>query len=126
MDELTDAELRSQVLNFLQDFKELMCQGNYFIKSNHLKNIQALEELNLTARSRDDIILAIKVEDYYSGPIPDEYHPGYYWVFGKSSGDKEIYIKLKIVTHNNGNEKAVCIMFHPAEFPMKYPLRLSK
>jgi hypothetical protein len=35
----------------------------------------------------------------------------------------EIYIKLKIVSYNNGNERAVCFSFHPSEHPLKYPFR---
>jgi hypothetical protein len=61
--------------------------------------------------------------DYSSGPNPDEYHSGDYWVFGKDLDAIEIYIKLKIVSYNNGNERAVCLSFHPSEHPLKYPFR---
>ena len=115
-----DDELRSQVLNFLKDFKELMGQGRYFIK-DHYKNYQSLVNLGLTSRQRDELILALVIGDYSSGPNPDQYKPGYYWVFGKELGSIEIYIKLKLVATKNGDENAVCISFHPSEFPLKYP-----
>lgn len=121
MEDLTEEELRRQILNFLKDFKELMGQGRYYVK-DHLKNIQALNELGITARIRDEIILSIALEDYSSGPIMDEYHSGYYWVFGKYLDAVEIYIKLKIVSQHNGNERAVCISFHQSEYPLRYPL----
>jgi hypothetical protein len=125
MDRLSREELQSLILNFLQDFKELMGQGHYLVK-DHFKNIQTLKDLGITARIRDEFILSIALEDYSSGPNPDELHHGDYWVFGKPLDEKEIYVKLKIVTYNNGNERAVCISFHPSEYPLKHPLHSKK
>ena len=122
MDGFSGEELRRQILNFLKDFKELMGQGHYYVKEHH-KNIQVLRDLGITARIRDEIILSVAIEDYSSGPNPDEYHPGYYWIFGKNIDAVEIYIKLKIVTYNNGNERAVCYSFHSSEHPLNYPFR---
>ena len=125
MDSFSEEELRRYILSFLMDFRELMGQGRYIVKGHH-KNIQALIDLGITAKIRDEIILSIAIEDYSSGPNPDEYQPGYYWVFGKFVDAIEIYIKLKIVSYNNGVEKAVCISFHLSERPMKYPFRCLK
>ena len=122
MEGFSEEELRRQILNFLKDFKELMGQGYYFVKEHH-KNVQTLKNLGITARIRDEIILSVAMEDYSSGPNPDEYHPGYYWIFGKNIDSNEIYIKLKIVTYNNGNDRAVCYSFHLTEYPLNYPLR---
>lgn len=122
MEGFSEEELRRQILNLLKDFKELMGQGHYYVKGHH-KNIQALRDLGINARLRDEFILSVAMDDYSSGPNPDEYHPGYYWVFGKNLDAVEIYIKLKIVSSNNGNEKAVCLSFHPSEHPLKYPFR---
>lgn len=122
MTDAPDEEIRCQILNFLNDFKELMGQGHYYVKKHH-KNIQTLNKLGINARTRDEMILAIGMMDYSSGPTPDEYHPGDYWVFGKDIDALEVYIKLKIISYNNGNEKAVCISFHPSEHPLKYPFR---
>ena len=122
MESFSEEELRRQILIFLKDFKELMGQGYYFVKG-HYKNVQALRDLGITARIRDEIILSVAMEDYSSGPNPDAYHPGYYWIFGKNIDSIEIYIKLKIVTYNNGNERAVCYSFHPSEHPLNYPFR---
>ncbi len=124
MEGFSDEELRRLILNFLKDFKELMGQGQgyYFVKEHH-KNVQALRDLGITARIRDEVILSVAMEDYSSGPNPDEYHPGHYWIFGKNIDAVEIYIKIKIVTYNNGNERAVCYSFHPSEHPLNYPFR---
>lgn len=118
----SEEELRFHILNLLKDFKELMGQGHYYVKEHH-KNIQALRDLGINARLRDELILSVAMDNYSSGPNQDEYHPGYYWVFGKNLDNVEIYIKLKIVSLNNGNEKAVCLSFHPSEHPLKYPFR---
>ena len=122
MADISEEDLRQYVLNFLKDFKELMRQGHYFVKGHH-KKIQALIALGINARLRDEIILSIGIADYSSGPNPDEYHPGYYWVFGKDIDTIEVYIKLKIVTYNDGNDRAICLSFHPAEHALKYPFR---
>jgi len=120
MVDIPEDELRSHILNFLKEFKDLMGQGNYYVK-DHYKNIQALIELGIHVRLRDELILSIAVEDYSSGPIADEYHDGFFWIFGKFLNNVEIYIKLKIVTIRNGNEKAVCLSFHASEYPLNYP-----
>jgi hypothetical protein len=41
------------------------------------------------------------------------------WVFGKIVRAQEIYIKI---TMGIAGGSAICISFHIAEFPMKYPL----
>lgn len=122
MEGMSNEELRHQILDFLRDFKELMGQGQCIVR-DHLKNLQALNDLGFTVRMRDEILLSIELQDYSSGPTPDEMHPGDYWIFGSAIDSNEIYIKLKIVAYNNGSEKAVCISFHPSEGPLKHPFR---
>ncbi len=122
---LEEDNLRQQILIFLKDFKELMGQGHYYVKE-HLKNIHSLRDLGLTTRLRDEIILSVSLQDYSSGPHLDMLKPGDYWVFGKVLDGVEIYIKLKIVTYNDGNDRAICISFHPSEHPLKYPFRPAK
>lgn len=122
MPELSHQELRRQVNFFLQDFKELLNEGQYYVM-NHFKTTEALLQLGITNWQRDECILSLSLLDYCAGPEQDKLHPGHYWVFGKQINNVEIYIKLKIVTKESGNEKAVCISFHPAEFPLSYPLQ---
>ena len=122
MEGMTDDELHGHILAFLKDFKELMGQGHYMVM-NHYKNIQTLNDLGITARIRDGFILSLSLGHYCCGPCPDELRPGHYWVFGKNLGEIEIYIKLKIVTFPNGNERGVCISFHPSEYPLNFPFQ---
>jgi hypothetical protein len=122
MPDTIDDALRHQILRFLKEFKDLMGQGRYYIMS-HYKTQQALIEMGITEKQRDEIILSLVLDDYCSGPNQDKLHSGNYWVLGKIFETREIYIKLKIVTLFDGDEKAVCISFHPSEYPMKYPTR---
>jgi hypothetical protein len=122
MDGYSEDELRRQILDFLYDFKELMGQGHYIVK-DHQKNVQTLIDLGITQKIRDELILSISMRDYSSGPNSDNLHAGYYWIFGKAVDDIEIYIKLKIACLTNGNERAICISFHPSEHPLRYPFR---
>ena len=122
MDVISVDELRCQVRAFLNDFKELMGQGRYAVKDHH-KTLQTLISLGLTSYQMDAVIRSIELEDYESGPNPDELRPGVFWVFGKSIDGNEIYIKLKIVTYGSRDEQAICISFHTSEYPLAYPLR---
>jgi len=82
MEGFSEEELRRQILNFLKDFKELMGQGYYLVKELH-KNVQALRNLGITARIRDELILSVAMEDYSSGPNPDDIIPVIIGYLGK-------------------------------------------
>jgi hypothetical protein len=118
MEGLPDDAKRRHISDFLQEFKELL-SGGKFVVQEHVKNRQALIDLGLTYRQREDEILSLSVENYSSGPVKDEYRPGNYWVFGKEINGKEVYIKMKITKND---ELAVVLSFHVSERPMKYPL----
>ncbi|MCD4673134.1 MAG: hypothetical protein K8R77_10765 [Anaerolineaceae bacterium] len=122
MDKMPEDELRGHILSFLVDMKELISQGDYDVKT-HYKNRQTLIDLGLNNRLREGFLLSLTLPDYSSGPTPDEYKPGHYWVFGTHIDGIEIYIKLKIVTYNDGNERAICFSFHAAEHSLNYPFR---
>jgi hypothetical protein len=51
--------------------------------------------------------------------LPEKLYAGAdMWVFGKIVKEKEIYIKI---TMGFSGAKVICISFHFAEHPMKYP-----
>ncbi len=60
------------------------------------------------------------------GPDDDRDRPGKVWVFGRHIEGREVYgWKLKLATV--GKEViAKCLSFHPAEFPLCFPLRSKK
>ena len=113
-----------EVVHFLRDFKALMREGRYVIKK-HYKNLQTLINLGFTEKMRDQALIALKANDYSSGPNNDKYGKADYWIFGKEINNIEIYIKLQIFTYSNGNDQAVCISFHTADDPLKYPFKTT-
>jgi len=119
MDGLPDDEKVKHIRKFLYEFKELMAEGRFLVKG-HAKNREALISLGLTYKLRDYEIRTLSVENYCSGPTKDDLAKGDYWVFGKMINGVEVYIKLKIAS-DKLNENALCISFHAAERPLKYP-----
>ena len=117
--EETDAELVNYVRQFLYEFKSLILEKKLIVK-DHVKNMESLLELGLTAKQREEIILALSTLDYSDGPIKDELKAGQMWVFGKHIEGVEIYIKLKIAGRP-GNEYPICFSFHKSEYPLNYP-----
>jgi hypothetical protein len=119
MDEIPEEELLKSVRQFLVEFKALVDENGLDV-TDRLVNKDALLELGLTARQREDIVLSLTPQDYSTGPLKDAYKSGYYWIFGKLFDHIEIYIKLKIAGPP-GSEQAVCFSFHKAERPLSYP-----
>lgn len=120
--ETSDDETKRYLVHFLKDFKNLIYQDRLWIKDRQ-STYQALIALGYTLKNLEPILLSIKVEDYCAGPKPDEYIPGeHYWEFGKLIENQEFYIKVKITQQRNG-EKAVCLSFHPAEWPLSFPFK---
>ena len=121
MDEKPEDKLLREVRQFLQEFKSLLDENGFFI-TDRQKNSQALLDLGLTAKQREDEIRSISVLDYYAGPKADKYEKGMYWEFGKEIGGVEVYIKLKI-GGTPAREQAICMSFHKAERRMRYPFK---
>ena len=119
MAQFPEEELRRYVRDFLKDFKDLTYARRLRIK-NRPENKEALIELGLTDKQREEVILSLSIEDFCSGPHEDEINPGNYWVFGQRIDAMEVYIKLKIVTAP-GSEYALCLSFHKAKHPLNYP-----
>lgn len=85
------------------------------------KNMNTLAELGITAKFRDDIVKQLSTEDFYKGPEPNvQNNLGDMWVFGKIINSKDVYIKITLGLTNNS---AVCMSFHIAERPIKYPFK---
>lgn len=89
-------------------------------EDNRPKNLIALTKLEITPAERERIVLEIKPEDYSEGPKPEDFFGGdaEMYVFGKVVKNEEIYIKI---TLGRPDSSAICISFHLAEHPMKYP-----
>lgn len=110
---------KEEVKRYLHDFKLLAkVSGIVFIERE--KNLNALFELGITAKIREEIIMDLKVENFYRGPSVDKDRPQFkLWEFGVQWNKyEEIYIKLSTRQEQNC---PVCISFHKADFKIDYP-----
>lgn len=114
--------MRRQIQSFLIGFKQAVTQGSgVYLVPRHDTTV-TLSHLGITKKNLEELLLALSVENYSSGPEEDRDRAGSVWVFGKEIRGYEIYIKLKIV-EVSGVKLAKCISFHIASFPMKYPYK---
>jgi len=112
---------REQVKSFLDDFKVKMNVFEILFRDNRPKNSQELLNLEITPVTRNDIIKNLQAQDYSEGPLNDDlYGIASMWVFGKELKKHEIYIKISM---GRPNSKVICISFHKAAHPMKYPFK---
>jgi hypothetical protein len=112
---------REEVERFLNDFHTKLKIFGIIFRDDRGKNMQALTELEITPTRRENLIKEIVVEDYSDGPITDTLNKyGEMWVFGKDVKKQEVYIKISF---GHPNTSTICISFHRAEHPIRYPLR---
>ena len=78
-------------------------------------------DLEIRPIDREKFIDQLSIEDFSEGPLPEDWHGSKeMWVFGKLINLKEVYIKICLGAPNSN---VICISFHIAEYPMKYPFR---
>ncbi|UII31381.1 hypothetical protein LVD17_24105 [Fulvivirga ulvae] len=109
---------KTEVEQFLREFKEKMKLTDVFFRDDRGKNAQTLADLEIRPIDRKKILLDLKVVDYAEGPLEDTlYKKSDMWVFGKEVKKNEVYIKISI---GYGEGGVICISFHIAEKPMNY------
>jgi hypothetical protein len=115
---------REEVCDFLSLFKTCLQFGLSQVKDRQ-KNWQGLIDLGMTPNERRDLLLQLVPEDYCAGPKPDDTDEReQVWEFGRKVGGTEVYIKLRVVQDRRRKaHRATVWSFHPAEHPMRYPLR---
>ena len=112
---------KEQVEDFLKRLKEKIKVFDIIFRDDRGKNLQTLATLEITPTYRKQVVLNIEPEDYSEGPIVDTLNRmGEMWVFGKDVKGHEVYIKI---TFGKPNNSTICISFHIAEHPMKYPFK---
>ncbi len=109
-----------EVAYFLQQFQANKAQNGLVFLDRH-KNFQALLDLEISAREREEVIDQLSVRNYYKGPRPDGIRAGgEFWEFGARVKGQEVYIKLSLGLTEGA---VLCFSFHPAERPIRYPYR---
>ncbi len=116
---------RDEVVSLLNLFKGCVILGRYIVKDKQ-KNRQGLIDLGITPDQRREVLLGLTPENYHAGPKPDDTDDTKeVWEFGQDVEGVEVYIKVRVVQDPRKKSvfHATVWSFHPAEHPMKYPLR---
>lgn len=112
---------RDEVQSFLEQFHLKVRVFGILFRDDRGKNQKTLEELDISPAYRKEVIMNLVVQDYVAGPVADTLNKlGEMWIFGKSVKKREVYIKVQINAYINA---PICISFHLAEAPMKYPFK---
>lgn len=111
-----------EVRYFLQDFFTKFKVFNILFRDRtDPRNAKTLLKLEITPLKRREIIESLVVADYSEGPIDDTlYGVASMWVFGKVYKGIELYIKISMGAPGSN---VLCISFHEAAYPMKYPFK---
>jgi len=106
---------------FLDNFKVKLRIWDLLFYSSRQKNTQTIADLEIRVTDVKAILAGLEVPDYSEGPLLDAAFGGAdMWVFGRKVKGYEIYIKITLGKPNN---PVICISFHFAEYPMRYPLK---
>jgi hypothetical protein len=112
-----------EVEKFLKEFKQKMKIWDVLFRDERGKNIQALANLELRPIDRKKILEDLNINDYCEGPLEEVLYKGAdMWVFGRVVKKKEVYIKI---TMGFKGASVLCISFHVAEHPLKFPLKTN-
>ena len=108
----------AEVVAFLNEFKRASSQdGLQFVPRQ--KTIYGLAALGILIPEAERILLGLTALDYCKGSSPDEGgQEGDVWEFGVLYETMPVYLKIKVQ-----QSTAKCLSFHPAEFPMNFPLK---
>lgn len=110
---------QQDVERFLKEFKDKMRVWDVLYRDDRGKNAQALIELELRPIDRKTTLEQLLPGDFSEGPLVDQLYRGAdMWIFGKTIKKKEVYIKITLGAFGTS---VICISFHLAERPMKYP-----
>ena len=112
---------KDEVKSFLDQFNIKAQVFGILFRDDRPKNRETLLEFGISLLQRELIVKSLLPQDYVEGPVIDELNRRKeMWVFGKDVKDREIYIKITL-GYENG--QTICISFHIAEHPLKYPLK---
>jgi hypothetical protein len=110
-----------EVSLFLEGFKVKMKIWDVSFRDDRGKNAQTLIDLEIRPIERALVLEQLICKDFSEGPLKENlYNGAEMWVFGKILKQKEIYIKISM---GFPGSCTLCISFHIAEHPMKYPFK---
>jgi len=110
-----------EVEAFLAEFHARMKVWDVFFMDEREKNTMAFADLGITRNERKQVLEVLTAMDYSEGPKKDWLGGPDLWIFGKALSGTDLYIKVTLGLARTG--EVICISFHAAEHPMKFPLR---
>lgn len=111
-----------EVETFLEQCRKIAPNSLEIVNTE--KNNATRGKLGLNKQIIRDTLLGLTIEEYSDGPSGDRTRKGEVWIFGVTIENYEIYIKIKISKYNDPGDEIptlVCLSFHIADFPQKYP-----
>lgn len=129
---LSTQSKKNEVLSFLKDLKEVLDKEDFNIdtdltlirtkKPDDEKHSTPYTLVDLDYDTNDvvDRLKELTIEEYSETKIDrNDIDPPYLFVFGKEISGKTVYIKLKI--KGKQERRVLCVSFHYARDPMKFP-----
>jgi len=108
-----------EITDFLKKFKQVLSIEIVFI--HRRDNVATIAYLGITIAYVKTILSQLTYKDYICGPQIDKDRSGsMIWEFGVNIQGEDIYIKL---SDDFSFDKAKCISFHIAAFPLVYPYK---
>lgn len=111
---------KEDVEKYLSEFKAKAKIFGIIYRDDRKKNIDAITALDIQPIQRTKVVMSLTTQDF-SEVLTDTLNKSSdMWVFGKNFKNKEIYIKI---TMSDSVKQTICISFHIAEHPIKYPFK---
>lgn len=112
---------RAQVVLFLDQMKA--CATCKFRLERRPENLATLAMLGMTLEDAKSRVLALTPANYVEGPTArSERSSQEAWVFGITIGQTLVYVKVSVRIEP---ARCLCVSFHEAEYPMRFPYRTS-
>ena len=118
-DQVEEKLTRALVADFLKRFKKIASE-DYVVFRNRPEYKATSLYLGIVPAQATKVVMELGAANYYkrpaftNGPEGEET-----WEFGTDILGEQLYVKLQI---NKKHNKAICISFHIATWPIKYPL----
>jgi len=110
-----------EVERYLYDFQTKLNIFSVIFLDRDKNSTKTLLKLGISGDNRLSCLRELEPTDYVQGPFPNQQPTDApLWVFGRTIRRHEIYIK---VTLGRPNQSVLCISFHLAEYPLRYPLK---
>jgi hypothetical protein len=119
---------RQDVAQFLNSFKAALMLGFVRWLQRSAESKAPLSGLDINRNQAVEYLHALTPDNYCGGPAPDDFEPGRdVWVFGCNVEGTEPYIKLTLQPDPRRKNVVLGLVwaFHKAEYPLKFPLRVS-